>query len=288
MQEASVGKDTMTGHWELMGLITEHPFKVFPDGFSEEMLTELEKISRRKIIGNIPASGTEIIEQLGEEHLETGALIIYTSADSVLQIAAHEEVVPIDELYRICEEAREFTLAEEFKVGRVIARPFLGTPGNFKRTSNRHDYALKPFSSTVMNKLKDEGLDVLALGKIHDIYDGEGITESVRTVSNMDGVDQLIHILNQPFHGLAFVNLVDFDAKYGHRRDPVGYAKALEEFDIRIPRSIRPSLRRHHWQKPSQSPLADDRHSSVHQVVKRFANLPLRLLFHLPALGQSI
>ena len=203
MQEASVGKDTMTGHWELMGLITEHPFKVFPDGFSEEMLTELEKISGRKIIGNIPASGTEIIEQLGEEHLETGALIIYTSADSVLQIAAHEEVVPIDELYRICEEAREFTLAEEFKVGRVIARPFLGTPGNFKRTSNRHDYALKPFSPTVMNKLKDEGLDVLALGKIHDIYDGEGITESVRTVSNMDGVDKLLEALDKEFTGLA-------------------------------------------------------------------------------------
>ena len=238
MQEASVGKDTMTGHWEIMGLITEHPFKVFPDGFSEEMLTELEKISGRKIIGNIPASGTEIIEQLGEEHLETGALIIYTSADSVLQIAAHEEVVPIDELYRICEEAREFTLAEEFKVGRVIARPFLGTPGNFKRTANRHDYALKPFSPTVMNKLKDEGLDVLALGKIHDIYDGEGITESVRTVSNMDGVDKLLEALDKEFTGLSFINLVDFDALFGHRRDPEGYGKALEEFDARLPELI--------------------------------------------------
>ncbi|MBS4217250.1 phosphopentomutase [Bacillus sp. FJAT-49711] len=235
MQEASRGKDTMTGHWELMGLITSHPFKVFPNGFPELLITQLEKASGRSIIGNVPASGTEIIDRLGEEHMKTGALIVYTSADSVLQIAAHEEIVPIDELYQICEKVRELTLVDEYKVGRVIARPFIGEPGNFKRTANRHDYALKPFSNTVMNALKDSGLDVIAIGKINDIYDGEGITKAVRTVSNMDGVDKLIEVMKQDFTGLSFVNLVDFDALYGHRRDPNGYGKALEEFDARIP-----------------------------------------------------
>jgi len=235
MQEASRGKDTMTGHWELMGLITSHPFKVFPNGFPELLITQLEKASGRSIIGNVPASGTEIIDRLGEEHMKTGALIVYTSADSVLQIAAHEEIVPIDELYQICEKVRELTLVDEYKVGRVIARPFIGEPGNFKRTANRHDYALKPFSNTVMNVLKDSGLDVIAIGKINDIYDGEGITKAIRTVSNMDGVDKLIEVMQQDFTGLSFVNLVDFDALYGHRRDPNGYGKALEEFDARIP-----------------------------------------------------
>ncbi|MCR2820296.1 phosphopentomutase [Lederbergia panacisoli] len=235
MQEASQGKDTMTGHWELMGLITSHPFKVFPNGFPELLITQLEQSSGRSIIGNIPASGTEIIDRLGEEHMKTGALIVYTSADSVLQIAAHEEIVPIDELYKICEKTRELTLADEYKVGRVIARPFIGEPGNFKRTANRHDYALKPFDKTVMNELKDSGLDVIAIGKINDIYDGEGITKAVRTVSNMDGVDKLVEVMDQDFTGLSFVNLVDFDALYGHRRDPIGYGKALEEFDARIP-----------------------------------------------------
>jgi phosphopentomutase len=238
MQEASMGKDTMTGHWELMGLITSHPFKVFPDGFPELLITELEKASGRSVIGNIPASGTEIIDRLGPEQLKTGALIVYTSADSVLQIAAHEEVIPVSELYDICEKARKLTLADEFKVGRVIARPFIGTPGHFQRTANRRDYALKPFKRTVMNELKDAGFDVIAIGKIHDIYDGEGITESIRTTSNMEGVDTLLQTMERNFHGISFINLVDFDAKFGHRRDPEGYAKALEEFDRRIPEII--------------------------------------------------
>lgn len=235
MKEASTGKDTMTGHWEIMGLNISTPFRVFPDGFPELLVNELEAKMGRGIIGNVPASGTEIIERLGEEHMKTGALIVYTSADSVLQIAAHEDIVPIDELYKICEIARELTMADEFKVGRVIARPFTGEPGNFKRTPNRHDYALKPFNRTVMDELKDSGYDVLAIGKISDIFDGEGVTESLRTVSNMDGMDKLIQTVEQDFKGLSFLNLVDFDALYGHRRDPEGYGKALEEFDARMP-----------------------------------------------------
>lgn len=235
MKEASTGKDTMTGHWEIMGLNISTPFRVFPDGFPELLVNELEAKMGRGIIGNVPASGTEIIERLGEEHMKTGALIVYTSADSVLQIAAHEDIVPIDELYKICEIAREVTMADEFKVGRVIARPFTGEPGNFKRTPNRHDYALKPFDRTVMDELEDSGYDVLAIGKISDIFDGEGVTESLRTVSNMDGMDKLIQTVEQDFKGLSFLNLVDFDALYGHRRDPEGYGKALEEFDARMP-----------------------------------------------------
>ncbi|RWR15279.1 phosphopentomutase [Siminovitchia fortis] len=235
MQEASRGKDTMTGHWEIMGLITSHPFKVFPDGFPELLITRLEKASGRTVIGNIPASGTEIIERLGPEHMKTGALIVYTSADSVLQIAAHEEVIPLAELYEICKKAREITLAEEYKVGRVIARPFIGSPGNFQRTANRHDYALKPFGRTVMNELSSNGFDVIAIGKIHDIYDGEGITESIRTKSNMDGMDKLVQVMEKDFTGISFINLVDFDAKFGHRRDPEGYGAALEQFDKRLP-----------------------------------------------------
>ncbi|PRS38851.1 phosphopentomutase [Bacillus sp. RJGP41] len=235
MKEASTGKDTMTGHWEIMGLNISTPFRVFPDGFPELLVNELEAKMGRGIIGNVPASGTEIIERLGEEHMKTGALIVYTSADSVLQIAAHEDIVPIDELYKICEIAREVTMADEFKVGRVIARPFTGEPGNFKRTPNRHDYALKPFDRTVMDELKDSGYDVLAIGKISDIFDGEGVTESLRTVSNMDGMAKLIQTVEQDFKGLSFLNLVDFDALYGHRRDPEGYGKALEEFDARMP-----------------------------------------------------
>jgi phosphopentomutase len=235
MMEASNGKDTMTGHWEIMGLNIQTPFRVFPDGFPEELLSELEKRSGRKIIGNKPASGTEILVELGEEHMKTGALIVYTSADSVLQIAAHEEIVPIEEQYKICKIARELTLDEKYMVGRVIARPFLGEPGNFKRTSNRHDYALKPFDRTVMNELKDAGFDSIAIGKIADIYDGEGVTKSLRTISNMDGMDKLIETMAIDFTGISFVNLVDFDALYGHRRDPEGYGKALEEYDARLP-----------------------------------------------------
>ncbi|MGE1143267.1 phosphopentomutase [Bacillus pumilus] len=235
MQEASNGKDTMTGHWEIMGLYIDTPFRVFPDGFPDELLNELKEKTGRGIIGNKPASGTEILDELGEEHMKTGDLIVYTSADSVLQIAAHEEVVPLDELYRICEIARELTLDEKYMVGRIIARPFVGEPGAFVRTPNRHDYALKPFDRTVMNEMKDDGLDVIAIGKISDIYDGEGITSSLRTKSNMDGMDKLVDTLKADFTGLSFLNLVDFDALYGHRRDPEGYGKALEEFDARLP-----------------------------------------------------
>ncbi|MGD6966893.1 phosphopentomutase [Rossellomorea vietnamensis] len=235
MEEASVGKDTMTGHWEIMGLNISQPFKVYPDGFPEELLKKLEEKTGRPVIGNKPASGTAIIEELGEEHMETGALIVYTSADPVLQIAAHEDIIPIEEQYKICEIARELTKEEKYLVGRVIARPFVGKPGNFQRTSNRHDYALKPFERTVMNELKDSGYDVIALGKISDIYNGEGVTESVRTKDNMDGMDQMVRSFEQDFTGLSFLNLVDFDALFGHRRDPEGYGKALEEFDARLP-----------------------------------------------------
>lgn len=234
MQEASAGKDTMTGHWEIMGLNIDTPFNVFPDGFPEELISQLEEKTGRKIIGNKPASGTEILDELGKQHMETGDLIVYTSADSVLQIAAHEEIIPIDELYKICEIARELTLDDPYMIGRVIARPFLGEPGNFTRTSNRHDYALKPFGRTVMNELKDNDIDVIAIGKISDIYDGEGVTKSLRTKSNMDGMDKLVDTLNMDFTGLSFLNLVDFDALYGHRRDPQGYGQALEEYDARL------------------------------------------------------
>ncbi|NMO97945.1 phosphopentomutase [Paenibacillus lemnae] len=235
MQEASSGKDTMTGHWEIMGLYIDTPFRVFPNGFPDELIQRIEEKTGRKVIGNKPASGTEILDELGEEHMRTGALIIYTSADSVLQIAAHEEIVPLKELYEICEYCREITLEDPYMLGRIIARPFLGSPGHFKRTSNRHDYALKPFGRTTMNELADAGLDVIALGKIADIYDGEGVTEAVRTVSNMDGMDQLSIVLDKTFKGLSFLNLVDFDAVFGHRRDPEGYGRAMEEFDARLP-----------------------------------------------------
>lgn len=236
MQEISVGKDTMTGHWEMMGLYINKPFKVFPDGFPDELIKQIETFSGRKVIGNKPASGTEIIEELGEEQLETGALIVYTSADSVLQIAANEAVIPLEELYRICQYCRDITRDEPYMLGRIIARPFVGnSKATFKRTSNRHDYALKPFGSTVMNALKDSGFDSIALGKIADIFDGEGVTRSIKTVSNMDGMDKFITLLDEPFHGLSFLNLVDFDALYGHRRDPYGYKQALEEFDARLP-----------------------------------------------------
>ena len=234
MKEASNGKDTMTGHWEIMGLNIHTPFRVFPNGFPEELLNELIKKTGRKIIGNKPASGTEILVELGEEHMKSGALIVYTSADSVLQIAAHEGVVPLEELYRICQIARELTLDEKYMVGRVIARPFIGEPGNFTRTANRHDYALKPFGRTVMNELKDSGFDVIAIGKINDIYDGEGVTQTFRTISNMDGMDKILQSIEMDFTGLSFANLVDFDALFGHRRDPIGYGKALEEFDERL------------------------------------------------------
>lgn len=235
MQEASRGKDTMTGHWEIMGLYIDTPFRVFPDGFPDELITRIESKTGRKVIGNKPASGTEIMAELGEEQMKTGALIVYTSADSVLQIAAHEEIIPLEELYEICEYCREITRDDPYMLGRIIARPFVGEPGAFTRTANRHDYALKPFGRTTMNELKDQGYDVIALGKISDIYDGEGITKAIRTKSNQDGMDKLVETLDESFNGISFLNLVDFDALYGHRRDPHGYAEALEAFDARLP-----------------------------------------------------
>lgn len=235
MEELSVGKDTMTGHWEIMGLHIDTPFRTFPDGFPPELIQEIEGKTGRKVLGNKPASGTEILDELGEEHIKTGDLIVYTSADSVLQIAAHEEVIPAEELWEICKMARELTLDEKYMVGRVIARPFLGELGNWERTANRHDYALKPFGRTVMNELKDGGFDSISIGKISDIFDGEGITQSLRTTSNMDGMDKLNQTIAMDFTGLSFLNLVDFDAKFGHRRDPIGYGNALEEFDARLP-----------------------------------------------------
>ncbi|MBC2180298.1 phosphopentomutase [Listeria booriae] len=236
MQETSAGKDTMTGHWEIMGLYIDTPFRVFPEGFPDELIQKIEDFSGRKVIGNKPASGTEIMEELGEEQLETGALIVYTSADSVLQIAANEELIPLEELYRICEYCRDITRDEPYMLGRIIARPFVGkSKETFERTSNRHDYALKPFDKTVMDHLKDGGLDSIAIGKISDIFDGEGVTRAIRTKSNMDGMDKFIDLLTEDFHGMSFLNLVDFDALFGHRRDPIGYGDALEEFDARLP-----------------------------------------------------
>lgn len=238
LEEESVGKDTMTGHWEMMDLISTKPFPTYPNGFDKELLQKIEDFSGRKVVCNLPYSGTKVLDDYGPHQMETGDLIVYTSADPVLQIAAHEEIIPLDELYRICEYVRSITLEEPYLVGRIIARPYVGTPGNFTRTANRHDYALDPTGRTLLNELKDHGDDVIAIGKINDIFNGQGVTEAIRTKSNMDGVDQLIKVMDQSFHGLSFTNLVDFDALYGHRRDVNGYAKALEEFDARIPEII--------------------------------------------------
>jgi phosphopentomutase len=235
LPELSNGKDTMTGHWEIMGLHIKEPFQTFPDGFPDELIDMLTEKWGRGILGNKAASGTEIISELGEEHVKTGKLIVYTSADSVLQIAAHEDVVPLEELYEICETAREMTREGKYMLGRIIARPFKGEPGSFERTSNRHDYALKPFGRTVMNELQDQGYDSIALGKISDIFDGEGVTKAIRTKSNEDGMDKLIESMDEDFTGLNFLNLVDFDALFGHRRDPKGYGEALQDFDARLP-----------------------------------------------------
>ncbi len=242
LSEASVGKDTMTGHWEIMGLNIDQPFKVYPDGFPDELIKEIEEMTGRKVVANKPASGTEIIEEYGKHQMETGDLIVYTSADPVLQIAAHEDIIPLDELYDVCEKVRELTKDPKYLIGRIIARPYVGEPGNFTRTSNRHDYALKPFGRTVMNELKDKGYDVIAIGKINDIYDGEGVTEAIRTKDNMDGMDQLMEVVGRDFEGLSFLNLVDFDALYGHRRDKEGYANAIKAFDDRLGELI-PQLR---------------------------------------------
>ena len=236
LSEASVGKDTMTGHWEMMGLHITTPFRTFTEtGFPLELLVELSRRTGRTIIGNKSASGTEILDELGEEEIATGHMIVYTSADSVLQICGNEETFGLEELYRCCEIARELTMKDEWKVGRVIARPYVGKKkGEFKRTSNRHDYALKPYGRTALNALKDAGLDVISVGKIFDIFDGEGLTESNRSQSSLQGMEQTIEIAQRDFRGLCYVNLVDFDALWGHRRDPEGYARELEKFDVEL------------------------------------------------------
>jgi len=238
MDEKSVGKDTLTGHFEIMGLLVTKSFPSFTEnGFPNELISKLEEETGHKFIGNCAASGTEIIKDLGEQHLKTKELIIYTSADSVLQIAANEEIIPLDELYRVCDIARKITLDNpDWMVGRIIARPFVGTnKDNFSRTSNRHDYAVKPFNKTTLDYLKEKGFDVISVGKIRDIFDGEGITESNKIKSNYDGMEKTIEISkNKPFIGLCFVNLVDFDAIYGHRRNAIGYANCVEEFDKQL------------------------------------------------------
>ncbi len=236
MNEASTGKDTMTGHWEMMGLHITTPFQTFTEtGFPKELIEELEKRTGHKVIGNKSASGTEILDELAEEEIATGHMIVYTSADSVLQICGNEETFGLDELYRCCEIARELTMKDEWKVGRVIARPYVGKKkGEFKRTSNRHDYALKPYGRTALNALKDAGYEVISVGKISDIFNGEGITESNKSKSSVHGMEQTIEIAGRDFTGLCFVNLVDFDALWGHRRNVKGYAEELERFDVKL------------------------------------------------------
>ena len=236
LREASASKDTMTGHWEMMGLKVRTPFKTFTEkGFPPELIDELERRTGHKVIGNKSASGTVILDELGEEEIATGHMIVYTSADSVLQICGNEETFDLNELYRCCEIARELTMRDEWKVGRVIARPYVGRKrGEFKRTSNRHDYALKPFGLTVLDVLKGNGLDVIAVGKINDIFAGEGITRVERSKSSVHGMEQTIEITGEDFKGLCFVNLVDFDALWGHRRNPQGYKEELERFDVKL------------------------------------------------------
>jgi phosphopentomutase len=240
LEEASVGKDTMTGHWELMGLYIDEPFITFTDtGFPKELIDELEEKTGYKVIGNKAASGTEILDELGERHMETKEMIVYTSADSVLQIAAHEETFGLDELNRCCEIAREITMKPEWKVGRIISRPFIGNKkGEFVRTPNRHDWALEPFDRTVLDELKDSGYDVISIGKIADIFVNKGITEAYKSQSSIHGMEQTIEIADKDFTGMCFTNLVDFDAKWGHRRNSEGYKKELEDFDVLLGKLI--------------------------------------------------
>lgn len=238
MAEVSAGKDTTTGHWEISGIILDKPFPVFPNGFPKEIISEFEKRIGRPTLANEVASGTEIIDRLGEQHMKTGYPIVYTSADSVFQIAAHENIIPIEELYNMCSTAREM-LTGDSAVGRVIARPFIGEPGSFKRTAHRHDYSLEPVGETILDKLKVSGKSVLAVGKIFDIFAGRGITQSVHTENNMDGVSKTKEFIKLGKNGLVFTNLVDFDSSFGHRNDPAGYASALEELDARLPEIIR-------------------------------------------------
>ena len=236
LREKSVGKDTMTGHWEMMGLHTTKPFVTFTDtGFPPELIAELEKRTGHKVIGNKSSSGTVILDELAEEEIATGHMIVYTSADSVLQICGNEETFGLDELYRCCEIAREITMKDEWKVGRVIARPYVGKKkGEFKRTANRHDYAVKPFGRTALNVLKDVGKDMISIGKINDIFVGEGVTEAIHSESSVNGMEQTIEVAQRDFDGLCFVNLVDFDALWGHRRNVEGYAKEIEKFDVKL------------------------------------------------------
>lgn len=236
MAEASKGKDTTIGHWEIAGIISEKPLPTFPNGFPQELVEKYEKLTGRKVICNLPYSGTEVLKDYGKEHVETGALIVYTSADSVFQVAAHEDVVPVEELYRYCEIARELLQGEDYGVGRVIARPFTGTYPEYQRTSNRHDYSLVPPKTTMLNQLKDHGFDVIAVGKINDIYAGSGVTSMVRTKDNAAGIEEIIKYTKTEFEGLCFINLVDFDMMYGHRNNVDGYAQALSYFDEHLPR----------------------------------------------------
>ena len=233
MAEASAGKDSVTGHWEMMGVVLDRPFPVFANGFPQDIIDTFSRLTGRAVLGNVAASGTQIIDDLGPEHMRTGALIVYTSADSVFQIAAHEDVVPIPELYRACEIAYRL-VGEGMGVGRVIARPFIGRPGSFKRTSNRHDYALPPFSETLLDRATAAGVPVVAIGKIQDLFAGRGIGRAIHTVSDADGMDHVVSELDRTSHGLIFTNLVDFDTQYGHRNDVRGYAENLERFDARL------------------------------------------------------
>lgn len=236
--EISQGKDTTTGHWEMTGVLVETPFKTFENGFPKEIIDEFEKRTGRKVVGNKPASGTAILDEYGEHQMKTGDVIVYTSADSVFQIAAHEEIITLEELYKMCEIAREIMMGDN-AVARIIARPYIGKgKGEFVRTSNRRDYSLNPFEKTVLDNIKEAGLDVIGVGKIEDIFNGQGITEAIHTKDNMDGVDQTINYINKENKGLIFTNLVDFDSKYGHRRNVKGYKEAIEEFDARIPEII--------------------------------------------------
>lgn len=239
--ERSAGKDTTTGHWEIAGLISDTPMKTYPDGFPQTVLDRLSAAAGRRILCNLPYSGTEVIRDYGREHLETGALIVYTSADSVMQIAAHENVVPVPELYHICEQAREI-MQGEYAVGRIIARPFIGEYPDFKRTSNRHDYSVSPFAPTILDAVQAAGQQVISVGKIADIFNGQGISEGIRTVSNDDGMGRTIQIAGRDFAGLCFVNLVEFDSAYGHRRDIAGYTAALNAFDAQLG-ALLPQLR---------------------------------------------
>jgi phosphopentomutase len=235
-RETSNGKDTMTGHWEMMGINTRKPFQTFTDtGFPEALIKELEERTGRKIVGNCAASGTKIIEEWGEHQIKTGDLIVYTSSDSVLQIAANEAIIPVPELYKYCEIAREICLRPEYLLGRIIARPYIGTDKtNFVRTSNRHDYAMSPTEKTYMDILKENGLEVSCIGKINDIFNGHGVTTTQRTLNNEDGMVKTMYEAKRDFTGFCFVNLVEFDSEYGHRRNPKGYGAAIEEFDHQL------------------------------------------------------